>query len=466
LVHTHGIPDVTGLQTALDGKAPLSHDHNATYNGVSRTVQLTIDEIDNTKSDVGHTHVKANITDFAHTHGIPDITNLQTTLDGKAPTSHNHLKADITDFAHTHVEADITDLQDYALSNHDHNLIYNGVSRGLQATVDEIDATKSDIDHTHPGFENNFPPPRVLVVSNAAGAPSSYYSTIQAALNAAYNNGTHTANLVMVFDSGTAYNEKIVLKDQVDVMFMGEATLHPTTDTTTSPVIDANNVTCQIYGLNVEINHSAVCLNVAGSSNLKVFGAGYLTATNCITVKDSAKLNYEGIEINGTSAFMSSGLVQITCDQAGNLLVQAGTVEIDTKECGDIVVSGSGHLDMEFDYALNHSILVNEGARFDLKGGLWEVTGDNGVIPVHNDGTFRADCVKFKRDFTECIRIDSTTAVTILAHCTLYSASNLYTVTQALSGCSLTNLGSYFNKTVQVTTINVDTAIVDINVII
>lgn len=36
------------------------------------------------KSQVGHTHVKANITDFAHTHAIADVTSLQTTLDAKA----------------------------------------------------------------------------------------------------------------------------------------------------------------------------------------------------------------------------------------------------------------------------------------------------------------------------------------------------------------------------------------------
>jgi hypothetical protein len=38
----------------------------------------------NKKSDTGHTHTKANITDFTHSHAISDITNLQTTLDGKA----------------------------------------------------------------------------------------------------------------------------------------------------------------------------------------------------------------------------------------------------------------------------------------------------------------------------------------------------------------------------------------------
>ncbi len=45
----------------------------------------------------------------SHTHAIADVTNLQTSLDGKAATVHTHVKADVTDFAHTHLLADITD---------------------------------------------------------------------------------------------------------------------------------------------------------------------------------------------------------------------------------------------------------------------------------------------------------------------------------------------------------------------
>jgi hypothetical protein len=53
--HTHSISDVTGLQTALDGKAASSH-----------------------------------------THSISDVTGLQTALDGKASSSHAHAASDIT----------------------------------------------------------------------------------------------------------------------------------------------------------------------------------------------------------------------------------------------------------------------------------------------------------------------------------------------------------------------------------
>lgn len=56
LSHSHGIADVTGLQTSLDGKASTIHGH-----------------------------------------AIGDVTNLQTSLDGKASTSHTHAASDISD---------------------------------------------------------------------------------------------------------------------------------------------------------------------------------------------------------------------------------------------------------------------------------------------------------------------------------------------------------------------------------
>lgn len=61
--HTHVIADVTGLQTALDGKQ------------ASGSYAATV-----------------------HTHAIADVTGLQTALDGKAASSHTHTSAAITDF--------------------------------------------------------------------------------------------------------------------------------------------------------------------------------------------------------------------------------------------------------------------------------------------------------------------------------------------------------------------------------
>jgi hypothetical protein len=70
-VHSHVISDVTSLQTSLDGKAASSHGHAIT--------------------DV--TGLQTSLSGKAassHGHAIADITSLQTTLNGKASTSHTH----------------------------------------------------------------------------------------------------------------------------------------------------------------------------------------------------------------------------------------------------------------------------------------------------------------------------------------------------------------------------------------
>lgn len=62
-IHTHVIADVTGLQSALDGK-----------------------------------QAAGSYAAAVHTHGISDITGLQSSLDGKAASSHTHTASAVTDF--------------------------------------------------------------------------------------------------------------------------------------------------------------------------------------------------------------------------------------------------------------------------------------------------------------------------------------------------------------------------------
>lgn len=96
------IPDVLGLQSALDGKAPTNHAH----------VISDVAELQTTLND------KAPIT---HTHAISDVMGLQASLDAKALTSHSHVISDVTNLqttlnskastTHTHVVSDTTGLQ-------------------------------------------------------------------------------------------------------------------------------------------------------------------------------------------------------------------------------------------------------------------------------------------------------------------------------------------------------------------
>jgi hypothetical protein len=98
--HNHNISDTTNLQTELNGKAPikatlideaevntLPATSNTALTALLQTIRNNLKYLFNKKSDTGHTHTKANITDFpssmtptAHNHAISDTTNLQTEL--------------------------------------------------------------------------------------------------------------------------------------------------------------------------------------------------------------------------------------------------------------------------------------------------------------------------------------------------------------------------------------------------
>lgn len=98
---TGTLADQTDLQTALDGKAPThthpyasdSHNHDASY------------------APVSHTHSTADVTGLdtalagkastTHSHVINDVTGLQTALDGKSATGHNH-DANYAAIGHNH----------------------------------------------------------------------------------------------------------------------------------------------------------------------------------------------------------------------------------------------------------------------------------------------------------------------------------------------------------------------------
>ena len=100
--HTHAISDVTNLQTSLDGKASSSH-----------------------------------------THAISDVTNLQTSLDGKASSSHTHTATEITDFS----EAVDDRVSALLVQGSNVTLTYNDTSNTLTIAVPNAvtDGDKGDI---------------------------------------------------------------------------------------------------------------------------------------------------------------------------------------------------------------------------------------------------------------------------------------------------------------------------------
>ena len=127
--HTHVISQVIGLQTALDGKASASHNHDASYAPIS------------------------------HAHAISQVTGLQTTLDGKASTSHGHFIADVGGLQ--------TALDSKANSGHGHTIAN---VTGLQAALDSKAATA----HEHSTADISSPfQGGALLMSPAAGQPLS-----------------------------------------------------------------------------------------------------------------------------------------------------------------------------------------------------------------------------------------------------------------------------------------------------
>lgn len=119
----------SGIYTALTGKANTVHTHTKnqitdfpeipdmsqviTKSSTSGLVKNdgSIDTTSYLSSLPSHTHTKSQITDFTHTHSISDVSNLQSSLDGKASSSHTHTKSQITDFSHSHSISDVTNLQ-------------------------------------------------------------------------------------------------------------------------------------------------------------------------------------------------------------------------------------------------------------------------------------------------------------------------------------------------------------------
>ena len=126
--HAHAISDVTNLQTTLDGKAASTHAH--LISDVT-SLQTALDG-------------KAA---SSHTHAISDVTSLQTTLDGKAASSHTHAISDVTNLqatldgkaatSHSHAISDVTNLQTSldgkAATSHSHAI--SDVT-SLQASLD------------------------------------------------------------------------------------------------------------------------------------------------------------------------------------------------------------------------------------------------------------------------------------------------------------------------------------------
>lgn len=111
---SQAISTVTGLQTAIDAKAPLaSPAFTGTPTGITKT-HVGLGNVDNT-ADTAKPVSTAQQTALdgkaalSHTHPQSDVTGLTTALSGKAATVHTHVATDVTDFS-TAVDARIANV--------------------------------------------------------------------------------------------------------------------------------------------------------------------------------------------------------------------------------------------------------------------------------------------------------------------------------------------------------------------
>ena len=136
--HTHVVPDITNLQTSLDAKA----DQTALTSGLAG------------KANVSHTHSISDTTSLqatldnkaalVHTHSVSDVASLQADLDAKADqTALTSGLAGKANTSHTHTVSDIVALQTDLDAKADQVTTYT------KTEVDTALSGKADVVHTH-----------------------------------------------------------------------------------------------------------------------------------------------------------------------------------------------------------------------------------------------------------------------------------------------------------------------------
>lgn len=178
--HNHVISNVDGLQTALNGKASSSHNHDSAYyskssgDSLASTVADIKEDVDAFFLDASFTAnakdtlkeiqdyidsdvtVASNLTasiagkaNVTHSHAISDITNLQSTLDGKAASSHGTHVSYSTTAPVMDGTASVGTASTVARSDHKHP---TDTSRASQSALDSLTSVvngKASSSHSH-----------------------------------------------------------------------------------------------------------------------------------------------------------------------------------------------------------------------------------------------------------------------------------------------------------------------------
>jgi len=162
---SHATGGTDALSPADIGAATASHNHDGVYSPVGHNHDLTY-------SPLGHDH-SGTYAPTSHAHVIGDVTNLQTTLDGKASTTHSHAISDVTNLQTAlDGKASTTHNHDgvYATAGHDHSGVYAPATHShndLYYTETEINALfNTSTGHDHDGTDSAKIPESSLSLSD------------------------------------------------------------------------------------------------------------------------------------------------------------------------------------------------------------------------------------------------------------------------------------------------------------
>lgn len=176
--HEHDMEDVTGLDTALSGKADVEHNHDNDYAAKTHNH-------DSTYAPANHNHndVYAPI---EHDHDITDVTGLSAALNSKSNTNHTHVGI-YAPVVHNHDEVyspvDHDHDSDYADINHNHDDTYSEIGhQHTEADITDLNKyTKEEIDDMFVGVfkGDTFRGSKSLgtTQANTTNVTGMYYST-------------------------------------------------------------------------------------------------------------------------------------------------------------------------------------------------------------------------------------------------------------------------------------------------
>ena len=313
--HTHSISNVSGLQSALDGKAASSHGTHVSYSSTAPVVDGTAAV--GTASTVArsdHRHptdtsraAKADLESLeavvsskansSHSHTISNVTNLQTALDGKANSSHTHTVSQISDLTATVTELNYMD----------------GVTSSVQTQLDG----KAASGHTH----------KYAGSSSAGGAATSANKL---------NTNAGSATQPVYFSNGVPVATTYTLGKSVpsDAKFTDTNTHYSSKNVVGATNATSNTATALTNG-NVYINSVE---NGAVTSSHKISGSGATTVTtdangNIVISSTDNNTTYSaagsslGLVKSGGDVTISSGVITVNDDSHNHTIANIDNLQ-------------------------------------------------------------------------------------------------------------------------------------------